>query len=383
MRPCEAQLPDTSLGPEWAVLETLCLGPALPDAEAHARQLARTPGFHWGELVEQALRHKVLPLVALCFTGPGAAGLAPMFVKRHLEQALDVNRRTIAVLREETARVIASLDRRGVRCAATKGIVFESTLYDGAGGRFMNDVDYMFLPEDGPRVSEALDAIGYVEGRFDWASGAIAPFGREVVIGYRLNPDHVIPRARLVDDPVVRCAHVDFACSLTWTGSPFDLPVEAALADVSRQPIPGAPGAMLPVMRPEHHLAFTILHCFREAWFEKWMSYGQDVNLVKLADVVRLWHTPGLDKARFAELCREHPIEKPVAWVLVHMDRALGTHVAREAGLEEAVCEEWLSSARGPRGESMRFRGTMRERMRAKDRRGLFEREGAGEVGGA
>ena len=57
-------LPDQSLGPEWAILELLARG-VVDDSERHmVRELVLSDTLDWGELLEQALRHKMLPMLA-------------------------------------------------------------------------------------------------------------------------------------------------------------------------------------------------------------------------------------------------------------------------------------------------------------------------------
>ena len=75
---------------------------------------------------------------------------------------------------------------------------------------------------------------------------------------------------------------------MTWTKSPFDVPVEEALKDPVEQPVPGMPGVNLPCFRPIYQFLFTVLHLFREAWLQKFVDFGNDVGLMKFGDVIRL-----------------------------------------------------------------------------------------------
>ena len=57
-------LPDLSLGPEWTILELLARG-IVDDTERQIiRDLLLADTLDWGELLEQALRHKMLPMLA-------------------------------------------------------------------------------------------------------------------------------------------------------------------------------------------------------------------------------------------------------------------------------------------------------------------------------
>ena len=57
-------LPDRSLGPEWTILELLARGIVDDSERQMARDLLLADNLDWGELLEQALRHKMLPMLA-------------------------------------------------------------------------------------------------------------------------------------------------------------------------------------------------------------------------------------------------------------------------------------------------------------------------------
>jgi hypothetical protein len=220
-----------------------------------------------------------------------------------------------------------------------------------------------------------MGELGYVSGYHDWRSGRLHTFTRRELIGYRLNPDHLPPFIRVVDDAVVPHLGADFACSLTWTQCKYQVDMETVLSDVLHQPVPGLPGRVIPVLNPHYQFLFTVLHLFREAWKDEWLDLEQDVNLIKFADVVRLWraHQEALKSPDFRRLLERRGIVEPVAWVLVHLDRTFGTGVAAALGIDTRVAQEFLNSAAGPGGRTQRmWRGTMRDRLRARQRRDLF-----------
>jgi len=209
-------------------LEYLCK----PKARAHEDLMSfvRSPGFSWGETLEQALRQKILPLLAFEITDRGNLAEIPKYILQHLEESLEVNRRRVAYLRETAREITNAFDLAGIPFFATKGIVLESQLY-GRGARFMNDADFMIEPENREVTREILKNLGFGEGLYHRPSDSIEPFERKDQILYQLNPDHLPIVARLIDDPVIRCVHVDFANSLTWHGSPF----EVAMSEVFRE----------------------------------------------------------------------------------------------------------------------------------------------------
>lgn len=366
----------TNLKPnrEWAVLELLTLGlNSRENRDIFSELLAANP-LNWQEILHQAKRHKLLPLLAFSTTSGEFADRVPRAVKQQLRTVLFQNRFKTAFYRQEAARIISAFNQHGIRFVVTKGMSLESTLYDGNGSRAFSDIDWMILPQFREAASLALSDLGYEMGTFDAKTNQIVPHRRETLIKYRLNPDHLPSHVRLTDDVIIRSIEVDVANSLTWTHSPFQVPIEVALADIIEQPIPGISQVQLPCFIPNFQFIFTILHLFKEAWIEITIDMGKDVTLSKFADVIRLWNAyrEVLQTDDFVSTLEEFKIVDPVLWVLEHLDRTLGTEIVASLGLEGRVTEEWLSSAGSKDGKVRFWQGTMRDRLYCKDRRQLF-----------
>jgi hypothetical protein len=370
-------MPDLSLGPEWAALEVLTVG----DAAASARAipvLLQHAEFHWGELLEQALRHQMLPLVAreVLELAESVGVRVPGRVAQHLAEVLETNRWRLTVFRREAARIGAALRARGIPFVGTKGITFESTIYRGAGVRMLKDLDFMIAPMEREPVFQLLAELGYRPGNYDRLTGAIVPLPRKMEVTYALNPDHLPRHARLAPDPVVPYLYVDFANSLTWSRSPYEVPVEEALRHRVELPLAGCDSETLPAFRTDYQFLFTVLHLFREAWMEQWLEQELDVSLMKFGDIIRLFrtHAEELSGGRYAALLDSLGVAEPVAWVLEHTDRTFGTGMIAALGLGGRVSDKWLATAHPSSGQEREWRGSMRERLWARNREVLFAR---------
>jgi hypothetical protein len=369
-----------ALGPEWTLLELLCLGLTTLDEREMFEKLVRSSHIHWGEMLEQALRHKMLPMLAFNTSTGQLTETIPRFIKSHLRTVLALNKYKTAIFRAEAAKIIKELNEQSIRFVCTKGITLESTIYQGNGSRYFGDMDFMIAPSLGSVALRIISELGYRMGSFDWISGSVRPYKREIMAIYKLNPDHFPSLLLLINDPVVQYVRVDFATSLTWTRSPFTVPIETALAEIIYQPIPGIPDIQMPCFNPKFQFIFTILHLFREAWVfrEGWtetlLSWETDVTLSKFADIIRLWRTHHnvLNTPDFIQTLEEYQIIDPILWVLEHTDRTFHTGIVPALGLEGRVTEEWLHSAGGVGGKRVQWKGTMRERLHCKDRRQLF-----------
>jgi hypothetical protein len=346
------------------MLELLARGIVDDSEQQAARDLISSDTVSWGELLEQALRHKMLPMLAHHIISTGLRFDVPLTIYLHLESVLEWNRSRIEVFRRETVRVAQALAGRGIPFVVTKGMAFESTLYGSLGTRHMNDIDFMIAPRDREAVMSAMQELGF-RPFFGYAKDA-----RREEISSRLNRDHLPKLARDIDQPGLRMIDVDVANSLTWMNSPFDVPVEEALKDPIEQSVPDLSGVSLPCFRPIYQFLFTVLHLFREAWLQRFVDFGNDVGLMKFGDVIRLIDRDR-DELTDGELLRimeAHNVTHPVAWVLRHLDETFQTRTLELLALEKYGDEELLVGQMSSRGYVGAWGQSMRERLQSKDR---------------
>lgn len=369
------KLPDLALGKEWALLELLTLGLSSAVEREMFTDLIKSPDLNWQELLAQARRHKVTALLAVSITSDIYFDSIPENIRQQLEYIILFNRHKIEVYRREAAKIIRSFNNNKIQFVGTKGIAFESTLYQGNGSRTMSDIDFMILPQDRDLVTQILASLGYKMGTYDRVADKIRPHERKILIKYRLNPDHLPSHVLLIDDVMTPFLEVDIANSLTWTLCAFQIPIEVALKNISYQSMPTIDDIKLPVFLPQYQFIFTILHLFKEAWIELTLDMnGKDVTLSKFGDVVRIWqrHQNQLQSEDFVAILEQFDLIQPVVWVLEHLDRTLQTNIVSSLGLSGRVTATLLSSAGSSNGKVRQWQGTMRERLYTKDRHQLF-----------
>lgn len=369
-------VPDLEFGPEWATLELLCIG--LDDEARRARfeELINSGELNWGELLEQAIRNKMETMLAYHLLPEHLVEAVPARIFRHLCSVYDVNLYRRKFWYETVHRVCTAFEAADVAVAGRKQVSFEGSLYEGNGSRRLGDIDLLILPQDMKKATEVLTNLGFEPANYDWTHEKLIPIPRRDMMIYRLSPDH-LPVMLIMGDRITRFFDVDCASSMTWSKSAYEIPLEDAMATVEHRPVPGLPDLTVPVLAPHYEMIGTALHLFREAWFERWLSMEQDVDLAKFGDVIRLWRSFQGDFEALKEAIDRYAIREPVLWVLEHMDRTFHTTTVAELGWEGLVDEDWLSSAHSPKGEPRRWRGTMRQRLQTKDRRALFA-----EIGG-
>ncbi len=343
----------------WQLLKRIAV--AEPGAEAAAESALAAGAFDHDALIGQAMRHALCGTVAAFVAGTGRFDALPRRTTKQLSDILWSNRLAAAAYVDEAASIQAALLGSGVRFAFTKGIICHQRLYGGTGARAFYDIDLMVHPEDVGGVAAALPGLGYEgEKLFDYRTGRLERLPRKTALLYRMFPDHLPHYTKVNAGGLPRVLRVDVAFSLTWHGSEWDVPVEAALGARREYPV-GEAG--LVGLDPVHDLLFHVLHLFREGWFERTVR-DKDVRLSQFADVARAWHAlPDGDRQAVRRLVAAYGIELPVAWVAGHLDGIFDAGFADALGVAGSCDPDWLSSMRGA-DSFYRWHGDMDRRLR-------------------
>ena len=362
--------------PEWEVLEQLCVGLDSEDSKSKVLKVVSTETFDWGELLEQAIVHKLFSLLSFHVVNTFSSDIpVHKLIFQTFENQLELNLYKTKIFRSEASKLVEILSNEGILFAATKGIAYESSIYNSNGSRnFETDIDFMIDPDARTKVTSVLKKNGYQVGEYDRSSNSVVPHPREEELKFKLYPDHLLPYTVVTNDPLCKYLNIDIAFSFTWFNSEYVLPVCDALVDRKFQNIPGEKN-QLPVLSDEYALIFTALHLFREAWFyEKWVKIGQDVNLMKFSDIINLSKAiyPGFDHAKFQQIIENCGLSKPLYWVFEHLDRTFGQSFVKDYNIQKVNDENYLNSAFTANQQLLYWTGSMRERLFIKDKRSLF-----------
>lgn len=182
------------------VLRALCWPPS-PD-QPH---LVDWPVRDWraglGELIECAILHKVLCLLADRVATTGLDCHLPRAISRFLSGTLRANQYKTRIYRGEIARIMVAFGEAGLTAAALNGIAAESSLYGGTGARQFSDLDLLLAPEDITLARAVLSDLGYHS-----SSLKATTFTRHVddILVPRITLDLTQPMPRATDEHGVR-----------------------------------------------------------------------------------------------------------------------------------------------------------------------------------
>ncbi|MFI5758499.1 nucleotidyltransferase family protein [Streptomyces sp. NPDC051569] len=331
-----------------------------PDGEPDARvALLSREDFDHGRLVEQAMRHRLIAALADFLVRHGLLPVIPARLRYCLVMYLRTNRHRTEVYTAEAARVSRELASAGVTAAWTKGVIAQELLYGGSAVRMFNDIDLMIAPQDRSAVQELLPAIGYVpDCVWDEESARLVPRSRTDLRIYQLSPDHLPHFNRIGPDPVMPYTVIDVANSLTWHGSPWQVPMDTVMSRT--RTVERRDGESVPALSAGDSFLFTCLHLFREGWLDRF-ARAKGLSLSQFGDVLREWTRLTRDERRaLAGEIAALGLAEPVAWVSGHTDAVFGSDITAGLGLGEYANEAWLAGAMGANGKPLRWSGDMR-----------------------
>lgn len=354
---------------EWIILEEIAKG--VPQEEL--TRLLKDNRINWGELIEQAIYHKLLPMLSWNLLKENTFELVPPFLNQYFKNILDLNRHKTNIQKAETVRIVHALNKKNIKFAITKGMILESTLYNSDGYRYLSDIDFMINADDKNNVLEIMDSIGYKVGMLDWRTHTIKELSREKHLIYTTTNDHVPEHLIEIDDPIIRYVSVGFAMSFSWSGSPYNVDISKAFEKLIYNKVSGYEEALFPSLNHAYHFVFVVIHLFKHAWLDSMQKWKNDVNLIKFADVMRLWNKFDIQiKEEIFDIIEQFSIEEPLFWVARHTDDLFGTNITKELKLTNNVNPNILHKAYDRRGNAISWKGTMRNRLQLKERKSIF-----------
>jgi hypothetical protein len=279
--------------PEWTSPEAALLvklsRPSLTESEAeYCRNVLEEhrKNFDWGFFVDQAGRHKVLPLIGRNihehFLHRSDQG-APLIPYRWLYgAAYTTNRRRNEALTVEFTAILSAIASTDVRFAVRKGLVLAETLYGNYGLRRMVDLDILTERRDVQRIGAVLENQGYRQGRRSKDGTSIEEFDRSTRAYWRLNVNNELPYMKISDLMEVDYFAVDLCTDLSQRKTETVLPTSELL---DRRVEVRLGGGSSFALAPEDQFIDLCLHLYKEATSRYYIETGVDLQLLKFLDV--------------------------------------------------------------------------------------------------
>ena len=288
----------------------------MEDDRATASELGNLSSTEWEDLLQQAERHQVTPLLHRSLQGAERRATVPAAVQERLEisyfQTAARSARIYAQLRE----MLEALGKEQIPVIVLKGAYLAEIAYADVTLRPMRDVDLLARQADLARAEQALLALGYGPEEDD---GGIDDYSTH---------RHLPPLARAGAAPV----------EIHWTiddSGRFQIDVEGLWARARAVRIAGVETLALGT---EDLLLHLCLHTAFQHRFRVALRQIYDI-----AVVIR-HHEKDLDWQALAEAARASGLGKVCYYTLAVTDSLFGAGAPAEtlAALKEPGCEEGM-----------------------------------------
>ncbi|KMS72973.1 hypothetical protein ACM01_20940 [Streptomyces viridochromogenes] len=238
--------------------------------------------LEWGFFVDQAARHRLLPLVARNILRHGLHRTSAIPYHWVYTFVYFGNRNRNDLLAREFGQVIRSLNDSGLRYAIRKGPVLGERLYGDAGLRPVSDLDVLVEPRDAAPAGAVLTGLGYVQGKLSSDGERIEPFSRRTKIYWQLNVPVELPYQRISEHDSIETFIVDICSNVfqtradgaRMTGDLLELRTSVSLC--------GEQGF---VLAPEDQFIDVCANLHMEATSLYYVTEGGDLEVLKFLDV--------------------------------------------------------------------------------------------------
>jgi hypothetical protein len=212
-----------------------------------------------------------------------------LLTSNHLFKGLEVTYKgQLIMTREQNAFSVELLDAltvEGIPCAMVKGGAVAGMAYPSLGMRVFNDNDLLVEHARLAQVGAVLRALGYEQGSWDYAKGAVRPALRRDILRFPINSHQTHPYMRPTPGArTLECHRLDvhFSVDLMTSNRTDDLVRDL----LDRRIQVGEPGMW--ALHPVDMTIFCCMHFFKEAIAYDEVVRLKDLILYKLVDLLAL-----------------------------------------------------------------------------------------------
>lgn len=234
-------------------------------------------GLDWYQMLNLAVRHKVLPLAWFNLKKLDFESKIPRKVRQVMYLYYLSNSERNKLFLKIAKDVFNQIGKSDLKVAPLKGFFMLEAIYKDFGIRTLNDIDCLIHSKDVKKIREKMNTLGYVEGKYDFKQKIVNPITREAQMLWALKMNNLHPFVKQVESVYLENMRFDFSVAL-------DMNKETSLVDdiLSRYQINSEGFIALDEVDFFAHLCS---HLYKEASQGMWIQDNNDFNLIKFCDV--------------------------------------------------------------------------------------------------
>jgi hypothetical protein len=232
--------------------------------------------INWNEVFNVAIKNKVLPLIYYNLDLLGYAGYMLHNYRRNaMFQRLGNIERNVDLI-NEGKRVLKKLGKENILCTPLKGFCLIPNVYHDYGIRNMNDIDILIKIEDREKVTNIMNGLGYVQGKYNSSKKSIQPFSREKIMLWNMKMNNMPTFIKLSDCECTTVYEIDFS---------FDLDLQLSCSPVNEILDNAICKDGIHYLQTEAFFLQLCCHLYKEATNAEWVLESTDINFIKFCDV--------------------------------------------------------------------------------------------------
>lgn len=336
---------------EWTILKLIAKGIKNDDEKAELKYLLLDVNISWGNLIEKATIHKLLPLLYCTLLDFDIFRSVNSKIIQLMKSYYDSCCTKEKLYRQAALDITRELSHNSIPYIMPKGLILSKQLYQYPFSRPMNDIDLIVDISHKTNVEKILNRQGYCQGYIDLKNNNIMSFSREEHILCNITKNKMLGHVKKSENALVPPIYIGVDFSVTWSDCPIQLPLNTLFQSKEAFPIDNK-NNLIDSFSLDIHFIYIILHLLKHAWSKSLQDSKDGCNLLQFADVYRFWEKYKNDFSNMVK-CRikEFKIEKYVAWVLGHTDNIFGSSIVNELNLQGFANCKWLNTLVGTRGK--------------------------------
>lgn len=280
-----------------------------PDMENKVRKLITRNDFNYFDFFKLTIYHR---LTSICWKN--MQRIAPGITLSHylndmLHYMYLCTYEKNQLFLNELSRVVEFLNKESIICVPVKGSYLIPIIYNDIGVRYMSDIDLLFKYSDIDKLKDALNSLGYIQGKYDSQTGDIKPISRSEYIKWKM-VSNLFPYVKKCESKLVSFFQLDFRYALD------DTLVSDSVNEIINLYIENG------FVEPAHYLIHMCTHFYNEGKHTISILDAADMNLIKLCDIreyaIQFMSQSDMDKT--VSFAKKHKYEKQLYYTMFFLN---------------------------------------------------------------
>jgi len=232
----------------------------------------------WYQVFNMAIKNKVACLLWKNLKTRGYHKNIPIQLSRMIESYCYATKIRNEYYQNTVKEVYKALNENNIIYSPLKGGILLDEIYINYGIRLVNDIDILIKKSDAQIIKEILASLNFIQGDYDENTNTIIPMKRAEEILWNMSINNLFPYRKIINNDFCRFITLDFCFSLDLSldTKPVDEMISMAGRNINEN---------ICKLKNSHFFVHLCCHLYKEATNALWVTFDEDLNLIKFCDV--------------------------------------------------------------------------------------------------